>query len=133
MVPFGNNDLSRRNTVPRTATRSLLATFVLAITLAASFVVPVDAAAGAQAQTVHACSVLDKAEVKKLAPWPDFLDQMQPEEEPLATGSACNYPSVYLQVMSTDETHWKGLVAALKNPTMESIAGVGDEAYLRNN
>ncbi len=92
-----------------------------------------DAYAAPQGKAAHACALLSKADVKKLAPWPDVLDQMQPEEDLLATGSGCNYPSVYIQVMATDEAAFQRTLAAFKNPTLERITGVGDDAYLRDN
>jgi hypothetical protein len=91
------------------------------------------AATAAPADVVHACSLLSKAEVKKIVPWPDFLDQMPVNEEAIAGGTACNYPTVHVQVMTNDPGRWKGFVNALKNSPMETIPGVGDEAYLRDN
>jgi hypothetical protein len=92
------------------------------------------AATGAQLQKVSACSLLTKEEVKKFAPWAPHLDQFEPEEEALANGSACNYPRVYIQVMSMSESGWKRWLDSFrKNETLEPVAGVGDEAYLRDN
>jgi hypothetical protein len=89
--------------------------------------------AASVADTAGACALLSKAEVKAIAPWPDFLDQLEPEEERLPNGSACNYPSVYVQVMTLDEAGWKRFVAAFQNPTLERLTGIGDEAYVRAN
>lgn len=80
---------------------------------------------------IRACSLLPKEEVKKHLPWNSVLDQMQIEEESIgASGSACNYPSVYIQVLPfsqgmVDSLHAKG--------GLEAVDGVGDEAYFHNN
>lgn len=101
---------------------------------AASIVTTVAAAAAtAQADVVHACALLSKGEVKKIVPWQDFLDQIPLEEDPIPGGSGCGYPSVYVQVMAMDQARWKRFVNDMKNPPMEAIPGVGDEAYLRDN
>ena len=82
-------------------------------------------------QVVKVCSLLSAAEVKKLAPWPDFLDRMKPEEEALGTyGSSCNYPRVHVQVMSFRQDSIDSL---RKSSKLESAAGVGDAAWIRNN
>ena len=94
---------------------------------------PAHAASSAQDQKVNACSLLSTEEVKKYAPWPPMLDQFKPEEETLANGSACNYPSVYIQVMSMSESGWKRWLDTLKSSPVEPVAAVGDEAYIRDN
>lgn len=80
---------------------------------------------------VEVCKLLPKAEVKKHLPWKDLFDQMPLEEEAIGTtGSSCNYPSVHVQVM----LFTKGFVdAARKSGTLETISGLGDQAYFRNN
>jgi hypothetical protein len=83
-------------------------------------------------QVIKACSLVTVAEVKKVAPWPPHLDQFaKAEEEPLGTyGSSCNYPTVFVQVMPFNQ----GTIdAAKKAGAQEAVAGVGDEAYVRNN
>ena len=95
--------------------------------------VSITAAPAAPADVVHACALLSKAEVKKIMPWQDFLDQMPVEEEAIAGGTACSYPTVRVQVMANDAARWKGFVNALKNSPTEAIPGVGDEGYLRDN
>jgi len=89
--------------------------------------------AATQVQKVSACSLLTKEEVKKFAPWPPHVDQTPIQEDALANGSGCNYPSVYIQVMSMSQDGWKRWLDGLKNKTMEPVAGVGDEAYMRDN
>lgn len=87
---------------------------------------------GGKYQVVKACSLVTVADVKKLAPWPPHLDQFaKAEEEPLGTyGSSCNYPTVFVQVMAFNQ----GTIdAAKKAGAQEAVAGVGDEAYVRNN
>jgi hypothetical protein len=93
---------------------------------------PPTSGAGGKYQVVKACSLVPIAEVKKLAPWPPQLDQFaKAEEEPLGTyGSSCNYPTVFIQVMSFRQST---IDAARKAGALEPAAGVGDEAYLRNN
>ena len=83
-------------------------------------------------QVVKACSLVTVAEVKKVAPWPPHMDQFaKAEEEPVGTrGSSCNYPTVFVQVLAFSQ----GTIdAAKKAGAQESVAGVGDEAYVRNN
>lgn len=87
---------------------------------------------GTKYKVVNACSLLSVAEVKKLAPWQPHLDPYaKGEEEPLGSyGSSCEYPTVGIQVMLFN----RGTVDALrKDGKVESITGVGDEAWLRNN
>ena len=85
--------------------------------------------------TLHACSVLTRAEVRKHVPWSDQMERIFPqaEEDQFANGSGCEYPSIRVQVMSTSPDHWKRWLDASKNPTVERVAGVGDEAYIRDN
>jgi hypothetical protein len=118
---------------------SLSKTWVHGLVLLALGAIAAGTAAAAHAATpelgkaAHACALLSKAEVKKLAPWPDFLDQMQLQEDPLANGSGCSYPSAYIQVMAIGAAGFKGMLAGLDKSTLERITGVGDEAYLRDN
>lgn len=110
----------------------------LLIALGAVAVYPYSALAQTQAaampsasKKISACSLASKEEVKKHLPWVDVLDSMPLEEEALgASGSACNYPSVYIQVMPYSA---KTIEFARKQPAVETISGVGDEAYFRNN
>jgi hypothetical protein len=85
--------------------------------------------------TMHACSVLPRAEVRKLVPWSDHMERIFPQEEEdrFANGSGCEYPSVRVQVMTTSKEHWKRWVDTSKNPTVERVAGIGEEAYIRDN
>lgn len=96
---------------------------------------PSDAAGssqGAAYKVVQVCSLVPLAEVKKLAPWPPHLDAFaKPEEEAIGThGSSCNYPTAHVQVMAFNE---RMLDAARKAGKLEPVAGVGDEAWIRNN
>lgn len=85
----------------------------------------------AQTPTVSACSLLPKEDVKKHLPWIALLDSMPIEEESLgASASACNYPSVYIQVMPFSQSM---IDLARKKGGLETISGVGDEAYFHNN
>jgi hypothetical protein len=90
------------------------------------------APSGAKYQVVKACSLLPLAEVKKLAPWPKQMDAFaKAEEEPLGSyGSSCNYPTLDLQVMSFARSTIDSL---RKQGALETVSGVGDEAYLRHN
>jgi len=88
------------------------------------------AAVRGQYQVVKVCSLLTVAEVKKLAPWEPMFDQMKVEEEAFTGGSSCNYPSVTVQVMQFRQAT---IDALAKNGKLESVTGVGDGAWLRNN
>lgn len=80
---------------------------------------------------ISACSLMPKEEVKKHLPWITVLDSFPVEEEPVGiSGSSCNYPSVFIQVLPFSQGTM-GLVR--KKGGLETISGVGDEAYLHNN
>jgi hypothetical protein len=80
---------------------------------------------------INACSLVPKEEVKKYLPWIDVLDSMAPEEEPIGdSGSSCNYPSVFIQVLPSSS---RILELAREKGGLETISGVGDEAYFHNN
>ena len=83
-------------------------------------------------QVVKVCSLLSLADVKKLAPWPPQLDSFaKAEEQALGTyGSSCNYPTATVQVMVFSQ---RSLDYARKIYKLDPVAGVGDEAFLRNN
>lgn len=87
---------------------------------------------GARYQVVKVCSLLSLAEVKKLAPWQPYMDPYaKAEEHALGSyGSSCEYPTVGVQVMSFNRST---IDALRKEGRIESVAGVGDEAYVRNN
>jgi len=106
-----------------------------AIVLAISFGVFSQQATASEDPTKHACSVLPRAEVRKHVPWPDQMEQIFPQEQEdqFANGSGCEYPSVRVQVMSTTPEQWRRWIETSKNPTVERVAGVGDEAYIRDN
>jgi hypothetical protein len=87
-------------------------------------------AGAGQYQIVKVCALLPVAEVKKLAPWEPMFDQMKIEEEGVAGGSSCSYPTATVQVMQFRQ----GTIDALsKQYRLEAVAGVGDAAWLRNN
>ena len=92
-------------------------------------------ATAAEDPTQHACSVLTRAEVRKLVPWSDQMEKIFPQEEEdqFANGSGCEYPSIRVQFMSTTPDQWQRWVETSKNPTVERLAGVGEEAYIRDN
>jgi hypothetical protein len=83
------------------------------------------------AQRVEVCKLVPKEEVKRHVPWIDALDELPIEEEAIgASGSSCNYPTVFVQVLPFGQ----GSIDALrKEGPLETISGVGDEAYFRNN
>jgi hypothetical protein len=83
------------------------------------------------AQQVEVCKLVPKDEVKRHLPWIDALDQLPIEEEAIGTsGSSCNYPTVFVQVLQFSQ----GSIDALrKDGPLETISTVGDEAYFRNN
>lgn len=88
---------------------------------------------GARYQVVKVCSLLSLAEVKKLAPWQQHLDPFATgEEEAIGTsGSSCNYPTVFIQVMAFHPSFIDNLKKT--GIALEPVAGVGEEAYARNN
>lgn len=88
-------------------------------------------APAAAPQRFQVCSLVPKEEVKKHLPWNDALDSMPIVEEPIgANGSSCEYPTVGVQVLAFNQAF---LDAARQSAPLETISGVGDEAYFRNN
>lgn len=82
-------------------------------------------------QRIAACALLPKDEVKRYLPWLAVLDQMPIEEEPVgASGSSCNYPSVFIQVLPFSP---RTIEMARQKGGLATVAGVGDEAYFYNN
>ena len=80
---------------------------------------------------ISACSLVPKEEVKKQLPWIPALDRMAVEEEAVgASGSSCNYPSVFIQILPFSQ---RTIDLARKKGGIETISGVGDEAYFHNN
>jgi hypothetical protein len=92
---------------------------------------PTQGPAAANPPIVAACSLISKEEVKRHLPWRPQLDQFDAEEEQLGSyGSACEYPSVRVQVMPFVQAT---IDNARKKSGIETVGGVGDEAYLYNN
>lgn len=107
----------------------------LSMALAAALVQlagPAPALAQSQgAAPVEVCSLVSNEEVKKHFPWNAALDQFPPEEEAVGTaGSSCNYPTVHVQVLKFAQATIDNL---RKRGGVETVAGVGDAAWLRNN
>lgn len=110
--------------------RRVVRVVCLAAAAACALDVPV-VARQASAAGIQVCGLLPKAEVKKLIGGNQVFDMMPPEEEPLGTfGSSCNYPMVTVQVLPFSQ----GTIdTARKRGRLESVVGVGDEAYLYDN
>jgi len=80
---------------------------------------------------IGACSLVSKEEVKKHLPWIAALDRLGVEEEPMgASGSSCQYPSVMIQVLPFSQST---IDLVRKKAGIETIKGVGDEAYFYKN
>lgn len=104
---------------------------VIVATLFAVIVPDAASAQAAAAPQVNACSLLPKEEVKKYFPWMAALDSMPVEETSIGTsGSSCTFPTVEVQVLHFAQATIGNL---RKSGGLESVAGVGDAAYLRNN
>jgi hypothetical protein len=87
------------------------------------------------APRIRACALLPAAEVKRLAALPDPLnlfEKLPPEEEPVGSGSSCNYPSLHVQI---DPFAWSTIDSLrTRNPSQfEAVPGVGDAAFVRAN
>jgi hypothetical protein len=82
-------------------------------------------------QAVKACSLVSLAEMKKLAPWPANVDQhAKAEELSLPSRSLCVYPTAQVQV----EPYSQQIIdSARKSAPLDPVAGIGNEAYIRNN
>jgi hypothetical protein len=118
--------------IPGLAVRASLTIAVLGLCAAGIHTRGLPQASGGKYQVVKACSLLSLAEVKKLAPWQPHLDPYaKGEEEALGSyGSACEYPTVRIQVMAFNRSTIDDL---RKAGQIEPVAGVGDEAFVRNN
>ncbi|MGD9906353.1 MAG: hypothetical protein AB7U83_23010 [Vicinamibacterales bacterium] len=77
------------------------------------------------------CTLLPKEEVKRHLPWEAMFDLMPLEEEPIGqAGSSCSFPTVHVQVLP----YTPGFFATFRTAgAQEAVAGVGDEAWFRNN
>ena len=83
------------------------------------------------APIVKVCGLVPREEVKKLIGGNQVFDMMAPEEEALGNyGSSCQYPGVLVQVMPFLQST---IDAARKRGRLDTVAGVGDEAYLYEN
>lgn len=80
---------------------------------------------------IGACSLLPKEDVRKYLPWQAILDGMPVEEEPLgSSGSSCNYPSVFIQIMPFA----RSMIDIMREKGgLETVSRIGDEAYFYNN
>jgi hypothetical protein len=118
--------------MPRRAVHTSLTIAVLGLCASGAHARGLAQASGANYKVVNACSLLTLAEVKKLAPWQPHLDPYaKAEEEALGSyGSSCEYPTVGIQVMAFNRSTIDSL---RKAGQLEPVAGVGDEAYARNN
>ena len=117
--------------------RHLVLSLLFAVTLgppATAALARIDApyAQGAAYKVIEVCALVPLQDVKKLAPWPPHIDLFaKAEEEAIGPqGSSCNYPTAQVQVMAFNQ---RMLDAARKAGTLEPVAGVGDEAWVRNN
>jgi hypothetical protein len=92
---------------------------------------PQAASPGAKTDRISACSLVSRAEVKKLLPWAPHVDQVANQEDPIGTtGSSCAYPTVHVQVMPFSQ---RMIDTARKNGKLEPVSGVGDEAHFHDN
>jgi hypothetical protein len=111
--------------------KQILSATLIAVGLLSTFSSPQAFQQAAAAPKVAVCSLLPKAEVKKHLPWEPFLDAMPITEEAIgANGSSCNYLSVDIQVLPFSQSM---IDTMRKAGAKESISGLGDEAYFRNN
>jgi hypothetical protein len=79
----------------------------------------------------NACSLVPKEEVKRYLPWESHFDHLPTEEEPIGTsGSSCGYPSVFIQIMPFSQPL---IDSARKRGALDTIGGIGNEAYFYNN
>ena len=83
---------------------------------------------------VGACSLLPKAEVKKIAAADDqFFDMVTPREESLGgRGSACSYSGIHIQVDPFPPSRLEELRKE-KGKQWTVVPDVGDAAYLHHN
>jgi len=100
---------------------------ILSTAMASSLVIGPLVASQTQSK-VNVCSLLPKAEVKKLIGANDGFDRVEPTEVPTKTGSSCRYADLLVMV---NEGDFDGVRKNARQ--FESLSGVGQEAYLFNN
>jgi hypothetical protein len=83
--------------------------------------------------TSPACNLLSRAEVKAQIPWASNLDALPLREEPLTNGISCGFPSVVVHVLTLPAASWNTWITTFRMEPNEAVAGIGDEAWLRNN
>lgn len=111
--------------------KSLIVTGVVLGVLSPSLIAIQKPDPAAKSNRIKVCELLPKEEVRKHFPWEAMFDQMKIEEEAIGPeGSSCSYPSVHVQVLPYTQSF---IDAARKAGGLEPVAGVGDEAYFRNN
>ena len=69
---------------------------------------------------IKVCSLLPKAEVKKLIGGNQVFDLLEPEEEAVAGGSSCSYPGVMIQVIPFRQST---IDTARKRGGLEPVSG----------
>lgn len=91
-------------------------------------------AGAAKQPAIRACSLLPKAEVKKIvAPGDELFDMIPPTEDSLGGGgSACNYASVTVQIDPFTPARLEGLRKE-KGAQWTAVPSLGDAAYLFDN
>ena len=99
---------------------------------ASMFVAPLvaqkPATPAADGQRPKACGILPREELKKIMPWGAAFDPVKETEEPYGTGSVCSYPGFDIFVGKYSQST---LDFARKRGPLLPVAGVGDEAFLR--
>jgi hypothetical protein len=117
--------------VTRAFAAAVIAVGLVSIPAALAAEPPSQRSSAPPASRIQACSLLPAAEVKKHLPWRPQLDQFAPEEEPIGTiGSSCNYPTVFIQVLPFSQN----MINIMREKGgLETLSGVGDEAYFHNN
>jgi hypothetical protein len=90
--------------------------------------------ASAKLEAIRACSLLPKAEVKRIAAANDqFFDMVPPKEESLASGgSSCAYSGIHIQVNPFTPARLEELRKE-KGALWAAVPDVGDAAYLFDN
>ncbi|MGE3473729.1 MAG: hypothetical protein AB7O28_25525 [Vicinamibacterales bacterium] len=101
-----------------------------AVALAAMLAAAPARAAQSPQAPVKACDLLPKSEIKTLIGANQYFEAVPPDDEAVPGGTSCTYAEVTVQVL----TFSPALIdAARRRGGLQTLAGVGDEAYTWDN
>jgi hypothetical protein len=91
---------------------------------------PAQGGAATGTTAIRACSVLTKEMVAPFSPNKQVLDVIKPTDEPMGSGSACNWDGVRLQLFPAPRAKQ---TRTPRTKDMKPLSGTGEAAYFRSN